>query len=276
MEGRSISVDRRRTVSLIALILISGCVLLAVSADRAGALTGQGIKLDDAHPKVKQTYSPIPATDPTAGNVADPTVANCQTLAGETLLQVDVSFKRQFGTLATFATSWTGAGNDIDAYFYDENGKEIAKATDISTSNPEIIRLGNLANGTYYMCVVSSTGQNTGFTVDASMEFLSLYKYTPPPKTPFPKVGGNVAPTPVATPAPIATPAAPAVTAEPVVTPGPNGPNANQGLVGVAGAEQASSKTKRSIAELVFLILTVVIAVVGIGFVAMRIRRDTT
>jgi len=258
-------------------ILVSGALIAAtlVGTMPAQGMQGQGFTMDDAHPKVHMTYGPLAGNDPVSGQTgASPD--NCSTLPADALIQINVSFKRQVGTLDTFSTSWTGAQNDIDTYMFDSNGNQIATATAGDTDKPEIIRLGNLTNGTYFLCVVSFSGANTGFTVDASRQYFTLYHYTPPAETPAPTpaVGGASTPPPP-TPAPVAAPATPAPTAEPVLTPGPNGPDANQGLVAVSGQRQASNKTKRSIAELIFLILTVLIGAAGVVFVALRIRRDT-
>jgi hypothetical protein len=228
-----------------------------------------GIALNDKRPHVKQDYGPIPGSNP-LGSVGDPSLSDCQTFPTNDLVEITLEFKREFGTLDTFKVGWASPGNDIDVYFFDADGNVIGKSA--GSSNPEQVRLGNLANGTYYVCAVNFSGANTGITIDAKVEFLTLYKYTPPPETPVPK---TVATPPPSTPATTAAPTAPAPTAEPVVTPGPNGPSKSQGLVDVAAGKQASNKAKRSIASLVFLILTIVIAVAGIAFVAMRIRRDT-
>jgi hypothetical protein len=240
---------------------------------RAQATSVSGITLNDAHPTVKADYGPIPGNNPAAGNVADPTTSDCNTLPTEDLIQIDISFTQQFGVLDTFSVGWTSPQNDIDVYFFDGNGNEIGKAAD--SNNPEVVRLGNLANGTYYECVVNFSGANTGFTLTASRQFLHLYKYTPPPQTPFPTVAApaSSAPPP-ATSAPAPSPRVLAAgSAEPVVTPGPNGPGAPQSLLTVG--HQAAISKRRSVAEIVFVVLTVLIAAGGVFLVARRIRRDT-
>jgi hypothetical protein len=140
------------------------------------------------------------------------------------------------------------------------------------------VNLGSLENGTYYLCVINSGGANAGFTVDATVTFASGYK--PPPQAPTTaRPPDETARPPVTSPetpppAPAVTPPAP--TGEPVATPGPDGPDSEQDLLAVSGNRQAAAENNRSVAQLVFLILTVAIGVVGIVLVALRIRRDTT
>ena len=113
--------------------------------------------------------------------------------------------------------------------------------------------------------------------MDAKVSFAKGYVAPPAAPTIAPAPTPAPVPTPAATVKPAPTPApTPALVGEPVATPGPDGPNTKQGLLTVAGGKQAAAKTNRSIAQLVFLILTIAVGVAGIVIVALRIRRDTT
>jgi hypothetical protein len=257
-------------------LTLSGLALLLAAP--AYGIQEQGFTMDDSHPHVHLSYPPIAGNDAQTGNVFTPSIENCTTFPGDVLIPISISFKRQIGTLDTFTVGWTGVENDIDTYILDSKDNEVGAGTDSATDRPEVIRLGNLTNGTYYLCVVSFSGQNTGFTVDARREFLTLYKYTPPAETPAPTPGTGAPSTSAPAPSATAAPGGAAVsapTAEPVVTPGSNGPTADQQLFALSPGRQASATTKRSIVGFVFAVVLVLIAVAGVVFVAVRIRRDT-
>src|SRR5207302_1583988 len=82
------SLSRRlRLVSVSLVLLLAGGVAVAIRPKRAQATTVSGIKIDDTHPKVKADYGPIPGNNPAAGNVADPTTSDCDTLPTEDLIK---------------------------------------------------------------------------------------------------------------------------------------------------------------------------------------------
>jgi hypothetical protein len=221
------------------------------------------------------TYAGLP---PTAYDQAlVPGSADCADLGD--VIPFSIKFKKTAGSLFNFTVLWPEASTYINIYFIDPDDKVIAQANDGPPSapkRPKEVHLGSLDNGTYKLCVINSGGTNSGITVDAKVSFAKGYVAPPAAPTVAP------APTPTEVPTPVPT-AKPAVTAapasapagEPVATPGPDGPETKQGLLAVAGGKQAVTKTNRSIAQLVFLILTIAVAVVGIFIVALRIRRDT-
>lgn len=243
----------------------------------AVATTVDPINLDDAHKVVKKSYAGLPSGAYDQVLVPDPD--NCDANPGAALIPVRTKFKRIEGSLFKFVVSWSEADTYINIYFFDEDGNVIAQAYDAPpgrSKRPKEVNLGNLENGAYSLCVYNSGGVNTGFTVDATVKFAS--RYQPPRESePTPQPPPSAPPTaaPVSTPAPTQE-ATPVPAGEPVATPGPDGPDRKQGLLAVAGSKQASVRNERSIAQIVFLALTVAIGVAGIVLVALRIRRDTT
>jgi hypothetical protein len=247
---------------------------------QARATTVEGFTLDDAHKKVKKSYGPLPAG--AYDQILVPGLADCDASPGAALIPVTIKFGRTIGSLFNFVVNWAEANTYINIYFFDEDDNVIAQATDgppSSPKRPKEVNLGSLENGTYYLCVINSGGVNAGFTVDATVTFASGYKppaeppnrAPPPPTEPAPP-----ADTDLPTPGPVQAASTPAPTGEPVATPGSDGPDTKQGLLTVAGNKQAAARNDRSVAQLVFLILTVAIGVVGVVLVALRIRRDTT
>ncbi len=237
----------------------------------AWALEAEAIVLSDAQPKVHQEQAPIAGNDP-SGQALTPTIANCRDLPGNVLFPIEMKFKKDFGHILEITISWQAPeANDIDIYFFDEAGEIIA---DSPTGNqPEVVRLGSLANGQYYLCVRNFSGPNTGFVLDASVRFLSL----PTQRPAVTDEPANTAPPPPPAAAPTPnTDKTPEVTAEAVATIGPDGPFADRGLVNVAGSRQAArDEGGRGLAEIVFIGLTALIAAGGLTLVALRIRRDT-
>ena len=263
----------------LAITLLTACIGLAGGLlTHAQATTVEGFELNDATRKVHREYGPLPP-GPT-DQVLVPTLGQCNANAGAALIPVETNFKRIAGSLFKFVVNWAEADTFINAYFFDEDGNVIAQHQDGPPSRPKRpkeMNLGNLENGNYFVCVINSGGANAGFTLDATVSFAG--RYTPPPD------GGPVTrptepPTPPPAEEPAATPAVrapstPAPVGEPVATPGPDGPDRRQGLLAVSGNRQAAARNTRSIAQLVFLGLTIAVGVVGIVLVALRIRRDT-
>jgi len=262
---------RRRTPVLVAGLIAAGLVVLSIPAL---GIEGEGFKLSDGSPKVHKEYTPIAGNDPTA-QVLVPTLANCRDLPGNVLIPIEMEFSRDFGHVLEIVVVWPAAeANDIDIYFFDEGGEVIADST--SADPEESVRLGSLANGQYYLCVRNFSGPNAGFTLDASVRFVALFTRTPEPPTdapesPPPRTSTETTPQPGAGDLKVA----PTITADPVDTPGADGPFADKGLVTVAGGRQAvRDDGGLSVAQMVLIGLTGLIAAGGVGFVALRIRRD--
>jgi hypothetical protein len=258
--------------------IISGMLaaaFLVAGAGIARAGTEAAEPLNESHTKVHKSYGPLA---PTAYDQAlVPGSADCADLGD--VIPFNIKFKKTVGSLFNFTVSWAEANTYINIYFLDSDDNVIAQANDgppATPKRPKEVHLGSLDNGTYNLCVINSSGANAGITLDATVSFAK--GYVPPPVSttaPAPTRSPEPTPVPTETPKPTVAPT-PALAGEPVATPGPDGPETKQGLLTVAGGKQAVTKSTRSIAQLVFLILTIVVAVVGIVIVAMRIRRDTT
>jgi len=262
-----------RIISVAAAALVLGA---GAGFGQARATTMTGFTLDAAHMSVHRSYGAL-----TSGGYDQqlvPGQSDCDALPSDALIPIKTSFKKTAGSLFNFTVNWPEASTYINIYFIDSDDHVIAQANDgppSSPKRPKEVHLGSLDNGTYYLCVINSAGANSGFTVDAKVSFASGYVPPPPPPVTTAVPSPTAPPTPAPTPAPTVAPA-PALVGEPVATPGADGPETKQGLLTVAGGKQAAAKTSRSIAQLVFLILTVAVGVVGIVIVALRIRRDTT
>ena len=247
---------------------------LVAGAGVARAGTESNEPLNDAHMTMHKSYGPLPPGGYDQALV--PGMSDCASLGD--VIPFDIKFKKTAGSLFNFKVSWAEANTYINIYFIDSDDNVIAQANDsppAAPKRPKEVHLGSLDNGTYYLCVINSAGANAGFTVDATVSFAKGY-VPPPVPTTAPVAAPTAPPTPVPTTAPKPTVApTPVPAGEPVATPGPDGPETKQGLLTVAGGKQAVTKTNRSIAQLVFLILTIAVAVVGIVIVALRIRRDT-
>lgn len=271
MTLKPTSSSGRRATSGLALAL---ACLLALALP-ALAIEGEGFTLSDASPEVQRDYPPIAGNDPSA-QVLVPTIANCRDLPGNVLIPIGMDFSRDFGHVLEIVVDWPAAeANDIDIYFFDESGEVIA---DSASADPqESVRLGSLANGQYYLCVRNFSGANAGFTLDAAVRFVAVFTRTPEPPTDAPPTTTPARTSAQATPQPGAgeLKQVDEVTADPVSTPGPDGPFSDRGLVAVAGSRQASpDEGGLSVAQMVLLGLTGLVAVGGVGLVALRIRRD--
>lgn len=269
--------ERRSARPRRALLMAVGISALLVSVPVA-ATEGESIKMTDGSMKLHKEYPPIAGADPSA-QALTPSIADCRDRPfGNILLPIEMSFKKDFGHVLEILITWQAPeAVDVDIYFFDETGEIIA---DSATGNPsEIVRLGSLANGQYYLCVRNFYGPNTGFVLDASVRYLTLpAARTPPPATNAPtsappRTSAQTTPQPGAG----ALKEPPVISAEPVQTPGADGPFADRGLINVAGARQAArDEGGRSLTEIIFLGLTGAIAVAGVALVVVRIRRDTT
>lgn len=241
----------------------------------AVALESEAIEFKDGSQKVHKEYPPIPGQNP-AATAANPTIAQCRDLPSEVLIPIGMDFKKDFGHVLELTVNWEAPeANDIDIYFFDEAGEIIADSA--SMSAPEVVRLGSLANGQYYLCIRNFSGVNTGFVLDGEVRFLTLFTRTPAPPTSAPGTSVPRRRSADTTPQPGAggLKAAPVVTADPVDTPGPDGPFADRRLINVAGSRQAAPEEGGlSVTQIVFFTLTGVIAAGGLGVVAFRIRRD--
>jgi hypothetical protein len=254
-------------------VLVAAAAAAVVTVP-AFAIQGEGFKMSDKAPKVHKEYAPIAGNDPSA-QALTPTLSNCRDLPGNVLIPIEMAMKRDFGHVLEIDVKWQAPeANDIDIYFMDEGGEVIADSA--SSDMPEKVRLGSLANGAYYLCVRSFSGPNTGFTVDASVRYLTLFMRTPEPATdapPTPRTSASTTPQPGAG----ALKKTPGPSAEAVDTPGADGPFADRGLVNVASGKQAADeKEGRSLTQIVFIGLTGLIAAGGAALVVLRIRRDTT
>lgn len=245
-----------------------------LAASPAIGIEVEGFVLSDAVPKHHEEFGPIAGNDP-SGQALDATIANCRDIPGNVLIPIEMKFKKDFGHVLELTVAWQAPEvNDIDIFFFDEGGEIVADSA--TGDQPERVRLGSLANGQYYLCVRSFSGPNTGFVLDASVRFLTLYSRPPQPPTDAPstpaRTSADTTPQPGAGALKTAAP-----TAEAVATPGPDGPFADKGLINVAGSRQAArDEGGRSVTELVFIGLTGLIAAGGVALVVLRIRRDTT
>lgn len=260
----------RRLLAIISLAAAAAAVVPPASATEV-----EGFTLSDSQKTVKKEYGPIPVQNP-SGTLGDPTLSDCRDLPSHALIPIELDFANDFGHLGEFAVTWPAhEANDIDIYFFNEAGDVIADSA--SADHPETFRVGNPENGLYYLCVANFSGANAGFTVDAGIRFLTLYTRPPAASDSPPPARSEETPRPRTTPQPgVSAPKPAPATQEPVATPGPDGPFADRGLVTVAGSKQAApDEGGRSIAQMVFLGLTGLIAAGGITLVALRIRRDT-
>jgi hypothetical protein len=250
-------------------LVVGALALLFVSAIPARGLEDQGFTLTDSHPHQRKDFDPIPAQNP-GGTLADPTLDDCKQLPSDVAVKIGLKLQNDVSAKETFSVSWGSPGNDVDVYMFDDDGNLVSKSA--SSSNPEIMKLGGLPSGTYYICVVNYSGANTGFTIDGKVDFLKLYHYSPPPPTPAPS---TPTPTPAATtPPPSGSPLA-TIAPEVVLTPGPNGPSKVRDLDAVSGSRQAAArKTGHSGLSIALGAATILVAGSAAGLVIVRIRRD--
>jgi hypothetical protein len=260
------------------LLMIAGAfVAVVMITSPVDANEAEGFTISDSRLKGEKDFPPIPLQNPTAGATADldPTLSDCLTLPYATAVKMTVALKSDRPSKFRFAVSWAQAeANDVDVYFFDEEGNQIASAA--SQAMPEIVNLGGLPNAVYYICALNYSGPNTGFTVAAEATLLTLYERPIPPPTPKPS-DAPPAKKPVVTPTPEPTePPEPSASPEQIATPGPNGPDETQRLVAVQQSRQAAAPDDgRSGVQIALFALTGAIAAIGVGLVAVRIRRDT-
>ena len=256
----------------ISALWILGAVLLALGGPVA-ALESEGFVLSEANPKQSRDYPPLILFNP-SGAVTSPTLDDCRSLPTHNTVRIGLQLKDDVPVKVVIKVGWgvPPEANDVDVYMFDSSGESVGTGT-TSTNNPEVINLSGIPNGDYYVCAVSSTGQNTGFTVSGEIVFLDLYKFTP--TTPIPTSSS-----PVDSAGPRATePASTAAGASPetVESPGADGPFAAKDLVAVSGSRQARAKAEgTSVTRTALLTLSGAIALGGIGIVVLRIRRDLT
>ena len=233
---------------------------------------GEGFTLSNQTPKVTKEYPPIPGSNP-AATAGDPTTAECDALPSDVNIPIELKFEKEFGHLIQMKVFWEAPeADDIDIYLFDEAGELITSSA--SSAMPELVQLGSPKNGTYFLCVRNFAGPNTGFRVEASTRFLSVFVPPTPQPTPTPRPAARSSAR--QTPRPTIAPAIPGATAEPVDTPGPDGPFADKGLLRVAGDRQAAAADEGlSGLEIGLAALTGLIVVSGATLVVMRIRRDT-
>ena len=262
-----------RVITAAALSILLGAIALGL-AGPARATTEAGIALDNSHREAHRSYGPL--ANGAYDQALVPGSTDCDASPSDLLIPVTVKLKSNVGSLFDFTVNWPDANDYINVYLLDKNDHVVAQASDGPPSTPKRpkqLHLGSMDNGTYNLCIVNSAGANTGVTLDVKLSFVNTYRPPPPAATAAPAPPPQA---PVVTPPPTIRPAqAPAATAEAVATPGPDAPGAKQGLSTLASGKQAANKSGRSVAQLIFLILTIVIGAAGVVVVALRIRRDT-
>jgi hypothetical protein len=262
-----------RRLALVALVAVA--VAVAVSPI-VGATEAKGFTVTDTALHHKKDFGPIIGNNPAYDNPAlVVSLSDCQTLPTSTAVEIGWKISSTRPTKSAFTLTWPAAdANDLDMYFFNEEGDLIAQSA--SGDPKESFNIGGLENGTYWLCVNNFSGANAGFTVEVDVDFLSLYERPPPPPTPIVKRSPKPTPAPTATPEPTVPPA-PTPSPETVTTPGPDGPTKARDLVAVADRSQATpTKDSRSGLAIGLLALTGLIAVSGASLVVLRIRRDTT
>lgn len=256
------------------LFLFALAAVSLVGAVPVHATTVEGFTLSDGQPRVTREYGPLIGADP-AGEALVPTMAQCDANPADALIPIEMSFKDTLH-VAEFEVSWENPdANNVQIYFFDEIGELIAESA--SEEMPEMVSLGSLENGQYYLCVRNYSGPNTGFVVDADVRLFDYYSRGPD-DFPTPQPRPTAAPESTSRPRPATTDTSePAPAGDEVATPGPDGPFSDRGLVNVAGSRQAAREEGgRSVAQWVFIGLTGLIAAGGATLVALRIRRDTS
>jgi hypothetical protein len=262
----------RRRLALIALVALA---LAGALSPIVRATEADGFTITDKALHHKKDFDPIIGNNPAYETEATRfTLDDCKLVPSSTAVKIGWKFVSTRPTKAQFVLTWPAPeANDLDVYLYDDEGNLIA---DSASADPqESINLGGLENGTYWMCVNNWSGANAGFTIEATVKFLSLYEQPPPPPTPIVKRSPKPTPVPK-TPEPTVPPA-PTPSPEAIDTPGPDGPTKARDLVAVADRRQATpTKEGRSGLAIGLLALTGVIAASGAGLVVLRIRRDTS
>lgn len=252
-------------------------VTTIAGAPFVSATEAEGFTITDTARQHKKDFPPIVGFNPAYDNPAlVVSLADCQTLPTSTAVKIEWKIRSTRPTKAAFVVTWpAAASNDLDVYFFNDEGDLIASSA--SGDPKEQFNLGGVENGTYWLCVNNFSGANAGFTIEATVNFLSLYEAPPPPPTPIASRPPKETPEPTATPdEPTARPA-PTASPETVVTPGPDGPTSARDLVAVSDRRQANpTENSRSGLAIGLLALTGLIAVSGAGLVVLRIRRDTT
>jgi hypothetical protein len=263
---------RRRSV----LLSVAALALTGLISPFVGATEAEGFTVTDTATHHKKDFPPIVGNNPAYDNPAlVVSLADCQTLPTSTAVEIGWKVRSTRPTKAEFTITWPAAdANDLDVYFFNDEGDLLAQSA--SGDPKEQFNLGGLENGTYWLCVNNFSGVNAGFTVEATMNFLSLYERPPAPPTPIASRPPKATPTPAPTAEPTPPPA-PTPSPEAVDTPGPDGPTKSRDLVAVSDRRQATpTKEGRSGLAIGLLALTGLIAVSGAGLVVLRIRRDTT
>src|SRR5438067_484772 len=184
-----------KTANRIISIALASAFLLA-GAGIANAGTENTVPLNESHMSAHLSYAGLP---PTAYDQAlVPGSADCADLGD--VIPFAVKFKKTAGSLFNFTVMWPEANTYINIYFLDSDDNVIAQANDGPPSapkRPKEVHLGSLDNGTYYLCVLNSSGANAGFTMNATVSFAKGYVPPPVPTTTTPPT-----PSPVPTPVP--------------------------------------------------------------------------
>lgn len=253
---------------------IFAALAIVVAPHVARATESEGFTVTDDKLHHKKDYGPLPIPNP-SGQVSEPSLQDCKDLPSDNAVKVTFKIRSTVPVKSIFTVTWTPPENDIDVYFFDEEGNLLSDAA--TGDHPERFQVAGLPNGVYYVCVRNfGPASAAGFTLEVKANFVELYRRTPEPATPKPT---EAPPSEVATPAPTAeptTPPAPTATPEPVDTPGPDGTVKPQELFAVSGARQASEPDEgRSGLQIALFALTGAIVAAGAGLVVVRIRRDT-
>jgi hypothetical protein len=278
---------RSRALGIILLALAS---VTAWPAAHVSASDVADMSVSPANPDKKTNYGPIFANNSQNTLPHKPSDCRSATYCDVIDVKVDPSAypSNEFYQL-TITLFWehstdvrdTPVGNaeavDLDLYVYDP--KEIKVAQDAGATQPATTSLDTPQLATYYVVINSSSGPNTGYTVEAELEDLGKAKAIPKFQRPESSGAPNFTPLPEASgipgvPTPPRTNLEPGATLAPVITPGPDGSLQSLGLEGVQAGGNANGGG--GITWWGYLIMSVAIAGVGSGaglIVFRRLRR---